>query len=396
MYITWGILLLGAVLGDKLALGTQHACAISTANSLHCWGYSEDYQFGLRNVMKSVPYFIPLGGGQMASSVAVGERHSCILTLSGQWRCAGVLATMTRTTFSTMMESGVFTVLSSGAFSACAYGAGPGLLCVGNNDQGQLGDGSTSPSSLPVTATILGVGSVFPVEMLALGKEHSCVLSQGRVYCTGDNVFGQLGIQNLYQTTQFQWSGLEGVSAIRAGSYHTCALVSQSVYCTGIADTFGPTTDTTTFQVLPQQAFHLYVTMQSTFLHTTRGIEVLGTNTLGSAATGNESYPLSFPTPTVFEGEVVGGVEIKGNYVTTCLLNTTAGDVQCVGDNYYSIRGLGELRTVPKVEMSRVVGLPWMVSFSQTSPTGSNGASGMLRGFLWMMGVTLLFVSTQL
>jgi len=65
------------------------------------------------------------------------------------------------------------------------------LLASGENDLGQLGNGTETPSSVPVTPALpAGAG----VEAIAAGESHSlALLEDGRVFAWGENDFGQLG-----------------------------------------------------------------------------------------------------------------------------------------------------------------------------------------------------------
>ena len=64
------------------------------------------------------------------------------------------------------------------------------VQCWGGNDVGELGDGTTTPHSFPEPVT--GVGGAIAV---VAGFNHTCALRRGRrrVTCWGANGYGQLG-----------------------------------------------------------------------------------------------------------------------------------------------------------------------------------------------------------
>jgi len=65
------------------------------------------------------------------------------------------------------------------------------LLASGDNDLGQLGDGTETPSATPVEVALPGGASV---AAMAAGESHSlALLDDGRVFAWGENEFGQLG-----------------------------------------------------------------------------------------------------------------------------------------------------------------------------------------------------------
>ena len=80
-------------------------------------------------------------------------------------------------------------VLSSGNGHSCALLADGTVSCWGNNNNGQLGDGSLLNSSLPVA-----VSGVDNATAIAVGSLHSCaLLADASVSCWGYNSAGQLG-----------------------------------------------------------------------------------------------------------------------------------------------------------------------------------------------------------
>ena len=66
------------------------------------------------------------------------------------------------------------------------------LFCWGVNGRGQLGDGTTTPQTSMALATAVNFGTgvaarIVPVEVAA-GGDHTCArLSDGRVFCWGNN-----------------------------------------------------------------------------------------------------------------------------------------------------------------------------------------------------------------
>jgi alpha-tubulin suppressor-like RCC1 family protein len=123
--------------------------------------------------------------------------------------------------------------VAPGGTHTCALTVGGGVLCWGNNRFGQLGNGSTVNSTIPVPASRLTGG----VRSLASGWSHTCALrSDGGLYCWGTNTKGQLGDATFVESrSPVAVYGLqEGVKAVIAGHRHTCALMeSGAVKCWG-------------------------------------------------------------------------------------------------------------------------------------------------------------------
>jgi len=71
----------------------------------------------------------------------------------------------------------------------CARNSDGTLLCWGQNDVGQLGEGVMGDAVVPTL-----VMSMFNAVELALGSEHTCARTMGdAVYCWGQGASGQLG-----------------------------------------------------------------------------------------------------------------------------------------------------------------------------------------------------------
>jgi hypothetical protein len=125
------------------------------------------------------------------------------------------------------------TAVSAGATHTCALRTDGSIQCWGNNYEGQLGDGTGTPSPTPVTVS----GITTAIEVRA-GWGHSCArLSDGTLRCWGEGTSGQLGngaVQT--STTPVAVSGISTAIGLTAGWWHhSCALLSDaSVRCWGV------------------------------------------------------------------------------------------------------------------------------------------------------------------
>lgn len=111
-----------------------------------------------------------------------------------------------------------------------------GVVCAwGRGNNGQLGNGSWTNSSLPVAVSSSGALAGKTVTAIAAGVEHSVALSSdGAVYTWGSNSVGQLGTGTTLNTSsvpvEVSTSGaLAGktITAIAASNYHCLALASD-------------------------------------------------------------------------------------------------------------------------------------------------------------------------
>jgi alpha-tubulin suppressor-like RCC1 family protein len=98
------------------------------------------------------------------------------------------------------------------------------VVAWGADASGQLGDGETTMSDLPVAVEVLT-----GVKAITAGDNHSlALLSNGTVMAWGGNEQGQLGDGNTNESdVPVAVKGLTGVTAISAGGEHSLALLSN-------------------------------------------------------------------------------------------------------------------------------------------------------------------------
>jgi len=110
--------------------------------------------------------------------------------------------------------------MASGGSHQCFLDADRILACVGSNESGQLGDGTTSPRAEPYRP----MGATPISAVFAEGGARSCALDlDGAVWCWG----GVAGIPTLVPTST-------GFTNVTIGLWHTCGLKGDgSAWCWG-------------------------------------------------------------------------------------------------------------------------------------------------------------------
>jgi alpha-tubulin suppressor-like RCC1 family protein len=122
--------------------------------------------------------------------------------------------------------------VAAGGYHTCAIKEDGSLWCWGDNEEGQIGDGTWEDKKSPVKIIESGVVSV------AAGGFHTCAIKEdGSLWCWGKNDSGQLGYDsdeaNEAKNTPVQIME-SGVVAVAAGLYHTCAIKQDgSLWCWG-------------------------------------------------------------------------------------------------------------------------------------------------------------------
>ena len=131
----------------------------------------------------------------------------------------------------------VAVAVAAGRAHSCAALGGGEVWCWGRNEEGQLGNGTTSVTETAVRVRGLEAASVVAAGGNAVGwQSHTCAIEgAGRLFCWGYNQFGQLGDGTVTTSNvPVEVMGLPSVVDMSAGNLHTCAATSNgNVACWG-------------------------------------------------------------------------------------------------------------------------------------------------------------------
>jgi alpha-tubulin suppressor-like RCC1 family protein len=219
----------GISTATAVSLSDGWSCALLASGSVQCWGANSDGELGNGSTTDS-NFPLPVTGISTATALSVGYTHSCALLASGSLQCWGTntygeLGNGSRVVLSTTPVTvrgiSTATAVAAGGSSACALLASGAVQCWGQNTFGQLGNGSyVRYSSVPVS--VAGISTA--IAITAGGSHHCAVLSNGSVKCWGDNEYGQLG-DGTTKNARTPVHVLVGAPTLLvAGFWHTCAL----------------------------------------------------------------------------------------------------------------------------------------------------------------------------
>lgn len=224
---------------EQVAAGGYHTCALVDGTTVKCWGDNGYGQLGtgVSGPDPSLDALVPADvvGLGAASQVTTGENHTCaVLVAGGEVRCwgsnnSGQLGDGSTASSDLPVEvvglSGA-TGISAGNIQTCAVVAGGAVQC--------WGAASPAPTEVPGIsgATAVSVGGAHQSGT----RTHACALvAGGAIQCWGNNGQGQLGDgTNLSSSTPVAVVGITGATALVAGPYaSTCAVVGGGVTCWG-------------------------------------------------------------------------------------------------------------------------------------------------------------------
>lgn len=305
----------GTVKVTQLTMSSAHTCALKADGGVRCWGQrgsvsSDGTKYGL------------LGDGSEFSASASGPVDVKGLT-------SGVLS------------------ISAGYFHTCAITAS-GVKCWGNNDQGQLGDGSLLAKNEPTGVT----GLISNIASIATASESSCALTKdGAVKCWGSNKIGAVGNSASFDqhpvlspaNVAGLTSGVNALSTSSQGLHFMCAhktAPKNEIRCWGangrgqLGDSGTISSPTPTAATLNNASKVTAISQQvaSTCVLMDGRVKCWGSNSFGNLGTGNVGGETADARDAI---DVIGLKDVaaiaSGGHHACAL--TSAGGVKCWGLN---------------------------------------------------------------
>jgi alpha-tubulin suppressor-like RCC1 family protein len=342
-----------------LTVGAIHSCALSVRGGVKCWGRNFYGQLGDGTTTERHTPVDVSGLSSGVVAISGGSQHTCALTYAGAVKCwgfnfMGQIGDGSRTGRRTPVDvsglsSGVVAI-SAGRNHTCALTDEGAVKCWGDNLSGQLGDGSVTDRKVPVDVSGLSSGAV----AISAGGRHTCALtSVGAVKCWGDNDWGQLGDGTIHsRVSPVSVTNLSsGVAAISAGNLHSCALtIAGAVLCWGYngdgqVGGKGGLIIRTPVPVLGLSSgvFAISAGSHTCALTNAGGVKCWGYNSSGQLGDGTR---ISRRAPVDVSGIPSGAVSIAsasgGAFSCAQIIN---GAVKCWGSNDYGQLGDGSTRT---------------------------------------------------
>lgn len=266
----------------QLDTGGLHTCSLSKDLRMKCWGNNEYGQLGqghTQNVGDGINEMSQLRDinvhpdepDHLPEFIATGAKHTCAVLENKCVKCWGDNkygqlgysdTNNNRGDEADEMGSNLGPVggldfkvktIVTGSTHTCAIMNNDKVRCWGQNDQGQLGQGSTNnafiePDKIPDVNVHPDEPDHLP-ESIVAGAKHTCVVLENKcVKCWGNNKYGQLGYSDTNNNRGDEANEMGSnlgpvgglafkVKTLAAGDWHTCAIMKDdSVKCWGRND----------------------------------------------------------------------------------------------------------------------------------------------------------------
>lgn len=229
----------------KLGVGWGHACAIEAGGALYCWGSNRDGRLGLGTVTSTILGATRIAPGTEWADVDAGYDHTCAKSSVGVLYCwgnneygqVGDGTTITRPN-PTVVSGGVAAAqILIGASSSCTLGGGGLMHCWGYNSNGYLATGTAVRA---VMTPAPAAGGIAFASVNHTGQTSCGLTASGVAWCWGGDSYGRNGDSTWNnRTAPTRVSGgrtFRSIGTSNSSSGHSCAIdMTGAAWCWGNA-----------------------------------------------------------------------------------------------------------------------------------------------------------------
>jgi len=183
---------------DTIVAGDNHTCAVA-GTAVYCWGRNDNSEIGNGTMTDQfTPLNVSMGGTvNINGGLVAGFSRTCANSTTGGKACWGL-----NNVFGVLLDDGSTATpggptamtmpwkeLAIGGYHTCGIDQNNQMWCWGQNEDGQLGDGTRDQHRSPVK-----INADTNWDGVTAGATHTCARKTDHsVWCWGDNSNGQLG-----------------------------------------------------------------------------------------------------------------------------------------------------------------------------------------------------------
>jgi len=183
----------------EIGAGSGFTCVRRATGQVSCWGENNSFgQLGDGTMLARPTTPGPVSSISSATHLSVGDDHSCVLQ-AGEVYCWGRnrqgqigsgSAAISALTPQRVPDADAV-LIAAGRESTCVIQTSGQVLCWGDNTYGQMGDGNTTEGRrLNPSTPVTGIVDADAIQ----SSQHVCTIrSTGQIVCWGLNNAGQLG-----------------------------------------------------------------------------------------------------------------------------------------------------------------------------------------------------------
>lgn len=228
----------------RIAVNFENSCAF-VGSALYCWGYNAENNLAQPTLFQDVlaPTLITPAFGARFVDVAVGQGHLCGVSETGVAQCSGRNTSGELGDPTVVGQSGTFVrvvgdstwrALFAGQQCTCGFQTSIDPRVAQLLCWGANGSGQLGTGDIESRASPVAIGSSV-WSAFDINTFHHCALSSGgALSCVGRNIEGQLGTGAYSADVLRQVPVLTDVIQVSVGRFHTCVLRSNNdLYCAG-------------------------------------------------------------------------------------------------------------------------------------------------------------------
>ncbi len=244
-----------------ISLGYVSACGLTNTGAAYCWGVEDNGALADGADSRTTKQPVAVAGGHTFITVSEADRNGCGVDTGGALWCwgpnlYGELGINDSSTDTVALQpvavagSQQYSSVSSGFVYACGVTTSDVVQCWGYNQNGQLGDSTTTNRPAPTPLNGAHFVAVFAgASGFGAYDDHTCALDAlGSASCWGYNQYGQLGATSDDDCSDgasgeppvpcalkpVAVQGGLSFTTLAPSRWHTCGMIADGhVYCWG-------------------------------------------------------------------------------------------------------------------------------------------------------------------